>query len=107
LYYTEYLKFKCPPFSTRLEDVYIGLLAESLKTSLHDLTLSNVPYEQYSIETRESKESEIIKKGFSNVLFIYEKNHEEIKYFWKFLNKPSTKFKISLTKNVLIDLNKN
>jgi hypothetical protein len=56
-----------------------------MQTSLFDLTQMNVPYEQYSVETRESKENEIRKKGFSNTLFIYEKKDEEVLYLWKFL----------------------
>jgi hypothetical protein len=89
LYFQKYLNFRRPPFSVWLEDVYIGLLAEEMQTSLFDLTQMNVPYEQYSVETRESKENEIRKKGFSNTLFIYEKKDEEVIYLWKFLNKIS------------------
>jgi len=62
-----------------------------MQTSLFDLTPMNVPYEQYSVETRESKENEIRKKGFSNTLFIYEKKDEEVIYLWKFLNSPLNK----------------
>jgi len=86
-YYKKYLTFKRIPFSDWLEDVYIGLLAEELQTTLHDLTPNNVPYEQYSIETRQSKFNEIRTKGFDNTLFIYEKNTEEMNVLWKFLNK--------------------
>jgi hypothetical protein len=89
LYFQKYLTFQRPPFSVWLEDVYIGLLAEEMQTSLFDLTQMNVPYEQYSVETRESKENEIRKKGISNTLFIYEKKDEEVIYLWKFLNKIS------------------
>ena len=91
LYYQKYLTFRRPPFSVWLEDVYIGLLAEEMQTSLFDLTPMNVPYEQYSVETRESKENEIRKKGFSNTLFIYEKRDEEVIYLWRFLSALSKK----------------
>ena len=60
-----------------------GLLASEFNTTVNDLTPNNVPYEQYSVETREWKQTEIKKKGFANTLFIYEKNDHI--FMWKFL----------------------
>ena len=85
-YYNRHVTFHRPPFSIWLEDVYIGLLAEEFNTTVNDLTPNNVPYEQYSVESRESKEKEIIKKGFLNTLFIYEKTNQIL--IWTFLNNP-------------------
>ena len=76
-------------FNLRLEDVYTGILAKQLNTTIIDILPKFVPYNQYDYVPTERKISLIYEKKVENVLFVYEKSEFEL--FWNILANNRTK----------------
>ena len=66
----------------RLEDVYIGILADNFKTKINDIRNNYVPNNQYSYYSIKDKTDLISKNGVEKTFFIYELN--EFSYYWNF-----------------------
>ena len=69
-------------FFLRLEDVYIGILADIYKSRINDIRHFYIPNNQYSYYSTKDKTDLILKNGVKKTLFIYE--HEHFSYYWNF-----------------------
>ena len=76
-FYNQSLYFELAPFSTWLEDVYIGMIAARLNLPIEDIGDRYVLFRDYTIE---EKTAIIQTAGVKQFLFIYE--FEFFEHYW-------------------------
>ena len=77
------LGFWAPPFSDRLDDVYIGMIAASLKTKFVDIRQSFVPENHYLNISALEKIQLIKRNGVEKTFFVHAKE-EQLEELWSF-----------------------
>lgn len=83
-FYEQSLTLYYPPFSDFLDDVYMGMLAKRLNTTLMDISNYCVPKNQYGDLSKE-RVLRLMNESLFSILFVIADDDPEI--FWNELNR--------------------